>query len=488
MTSAELIVEARARLLSGDWARAVAQLQLAAVWSGDAAAYNELGSALSVGGSSAAAYQKHLQAAALDPTSGATQFLLAQTQQQLCLVEDAVKGYEGLLAANPGLIEAASYRACALNYLESDQAKILQATQDFAKLLPEQERPRETRPLRKVGFLSSSFRRHSNAYFLQAILQHAQSADIKVILYHDSPHQDDVTRSLGGCLKSVAGLDNDALLALIRSDDLDMLVEIDGHFSRNRLPVLAKRAAPNQVSYLGYPNTTGVPAIDWRLGDSFVDPAVHDAHFTEKVKRLKCLWAYMPLATAPNIAPRSRHGITYGYFGLLSKISAPVLAAWKMLLDVDVDATLLVKGDFLSEPQLFRLWREKFKAAGFDTARIILRAKTPTTEVHLDAYNDVDVALDTWPYNGTTTTCEALWMGVPVVTMLGSRHASRVGAALIPSAAVVATDAKGYVDSALDAAGLRFTRDELSDSCFWMQRSAVARNFWETLAELAEQP
>jgi predicted O-linked N-acetylglucosamine transferase (SPINDLY family) len=223
----------------------------------------------------------------------------------------------------------------------------------------------------------------------------------------------------------------------IVTDGIDILVDIAGHTAHNKLTAFAFKPAPVQVTYLGYPNTTGLSAIDYRLTDSTADPEGQGRYYTERLVRLPgCFLCYLPLADAPPLTPlpaAASGRITFGSFNNLSKMSPDVVGLWSRLVQAVPGSRLLVKNSSLSDESVRARYREQFRAQGLEDGQLELVGHTPTREEHLAMYGQLDIALDTFPYNGTTTTCEALWMGVPVVTLKGEVHAARVGATLLNS-------------------------------------------------------
>jgi predicted O-linked N-acetylglucosamine transferase (SPINDLY family) len=256
-------------------------------------------------------------------------------------------------------------------------------------------------------------------------------------------------------------------LEIIRKDAPDILIDLAGHSAMNRLPLFARNPAPVQVTYLGYPNTTGLPAIGYRLVDGLTDPeGESEAFATEKLLRFStCAWAYEPPLDAPE--PRMTDPsapITFGSFNNFLKASADTLSAWARLLERVPGSRLLIKSPYLEDPEVSDSMREKLAAAGIATDRVELLGFFASPAEHLAVYSRVDVALDTFPYNGTTTTCEALWMGVPVVSLVGDRHAARVGLSLLTAVGhadwVVETH-EAYIEKAVALAGDRPLRETL---------------------------
>jgi predicted O-linked N-acetylglucosamine transferase (SPINDLY family) len=290
----------------------------------------------------------------------------------------------------------------------------------------------------RVGYVSSDLRKHSVAYFIEPLLAHHDPARFEVTCYFSHKDTDATTvrlRSLVHRWRDVAEFDDDQLLRTIMDDGIDVLVDLNGHTGGNRLPVFARRAAPVQVSFIGYPDTTGVAEMDFRITDGIADPAGSERYCTESLVRLPgCFLCYRPPEQAPAVAPPpfEKNGfITFGSFNNLAKINPEVIALWSRLLRETGDSRLIVKNPSLTDKATQERFRALFAEQGISTERLALLGYIPDDGGHLGAYARIDIALDTFPYNGTTTTCEALWMGVPLVSLSGDRHSARVGASLL---------------------------------------------------------
>jgi predicted O-linked N-acetylglucosamine transferase (SPINDLY family) len=218
-------------------------------------------------------------------------------------------------------------------------------------------------------------------------------------------------------------------------DRIDVLVDLAGHTANGRLGVFARRAAPVQMSWLGYPNTTALPTIDYRLTDAIVDPPGSESLMTERPIRIEGgFLAYRPPSDLPAIAagPAAR-GLAprFGCFNNGFKLTAPTFALWSKLLERVPESRLVLRASSLRDPDALAALGRDLAAAGIAADRVEFPAYAPTLAEGLAGYNEIDVALDPTPYNGTTTSCDALWMGVPVVALAGDRHAARVGASLL---------------------------------------------------------
>lgn len=478
---------ARCQMRSGQWPQAVATYELSASLTGGATSRAELGLVLSAGGNYLGAVDQHKNALARDPKNLAARFGLAQATHQLCLIDEALELYDGLLADYPTMVEALGFKLVAQNYRVESQEELLPHYWRYSALVGEPVNVVKTKGgMTRVGFFSPDLRQHSCAYFLERLFRHTPHV-VEVVLFHDSHIHDEMTDRLvalsGGRLVKTLGMSNQALEQAALEIGLDIAVDLAGHFSRHRLQVFARRVGRRQISYLGYPNTTGVTAMDARLADPVADgPARcrYHPHFIEPLTYLShSMWCYAPPKALPTPVPKEP---VFGYFGLLSKISPTVLRTWSRLLAL-TRAKLLVKGTALDDPATRQLWLDRFAQAGISADRLELVGRTATLQEHLAMYGRVTVALDTWPYNGTTTTCEALWMGVPVVAMIGSRHASRVSHSLLLGAGLTSSvaDTNDYINIALRLIEnpYRVKRSDVK-SASWMS-DAVAKEFWNKI-------
>jgi predicted O-linked N-acetylglucosamine transferase (SPINDLY family) len=231
-------------------------------------------------------------------------------------------------------------------------------------------------------------------------------------------------------------LSNRAIADQVRRDGIEFLVDLAGHTAENRLLVFAHKPAPVQVTWLGYPGTTGMPVIDYRITDDIADPPGEaDNYHSETLVRLpQGFLCYGPPQDAPDVSglPARKNGhITFGSFNNLPKINPEVIALWSRLLDQVADSRLLLKSKQFADAQVRQRFLDLFSVRGIGAERVRLLPMAATTADHLALYRQVDIALDPFPYNGVTTTCEALWMGVPVITLRGERHAGRVGASIL---------------------------------------------------------
>lgn len=293
----------------------------------------------------------------------------------------------------------------------------------------------------RVGYYSPDFREHSVAYFIEPVIEHHDREKFITYAYYPSQKEDAVTRRLQDKFdnwRNISMMTVNEVADLVTTDEIDILVDLAGHTANNMLLLFANKPAPVQITYLGYPNTTGLKAIQYRLTDVIADPEGQDEYYSEALCRLpECFLTYRPDENAPNVSkpPVIQNSyITFGSFNNLAKINDKVITAWSKLLGRVSDSRLLIKNPSLTDKKTRQRYIDKFSQKGIEAGRIELLGHTPTRHEHLSLYNCIDISLDTFPYNGTTTTCEALWMGVPVISMCGTQHAARVSASLLSAA------------------------------------------------------
>jgi predicted O-linked N-acetylglucosamine transferase (SPINDLY family) len=291
----------------------------------------------------------------------------------------------------------------------------------------------------RIGYVSGDFRRHSVAYFIEPVLHYHDRERFEIFCYSDVRFSDDVTqriRSIPEHWRDIRGLDDRSVESQIRADEIDVLVDLAGH-TGSRLTVFAAHPAKVNVTYLGYPNTTGLAAMDYRLTDTIADPPGEECYHTETLFRLpNGFLCFAPPADAPDIKPPPYHRngyISFGSFNNHSKTNPGTIEAWAEILKQVPDSKLRLKCKTLGDPLVQQFLLERFHRFGIGKERIEFLDFQGSLSDHLACYEEVDIALDPFPYNGATTTCEAIWMGVPVLTLTGSRHRGRVGTSILSS-------------------------------------------------------
>ena len=300
---------------------------------------------------------------------------------------------------------------------------------------PHANAPDPDRPLR-VGYVSADFRRHALANFAAPFLAQHDRRAWRVFCYSNCPRPDEVTgqlRALADEWRDISGVSDDAAARLIRDDGIDILVDLSGHTLGNRLLLFARKPAPIQMTWLGYWDGTGLAAMDYRITDHYADPEGDaDGRYRERLLRLPhSKWCYMPPAAMPecNGLPAQRKGhVTFGSLSTFARVTSETLRTWALLLHRVPESRLRV----LAAPGGESLDRmlEILDAAGIDAGRLELVGQLPM-QAYLQQFLDIDIALDPFPRNGATTTCDCLWMGVPMVSRCGSSDVSRAGLCLL---------------------------------------------------------
>lgn len=292
------------------------------------------------------------------------------------------------------------------------------------------------RPLR-IGYVSPDFRKHAVARFFEPILTHQDHAQFASYLYGEVPGIDEVCRRFQGLSQgwaSSVGLDARQLAERIRADRIDILVDLAGHTRRNRLDVFALRSAPVQVTYLGYSNTTGLDTIQYRISDSVLDPLAEPPPMVEEVVRIQGSFAcFMPPSELPPLSPlpmRRRGSITFGSHHPTIKFNDEVFRLWSRMLAAVPNARLLMFRNQLGGEALEWL-QGNLERFAFPLDRIDLRCPSEHPQDYLRLYDEIDVVLDTIPFNSHTMTCEALWMGCPTLTLYGDRPTARLSSSVL---------------------------------------------------------
>ncbi|PWC58193.1 hypothetical protein TSH7_24155 [Azospirillum sp. TSH7] len=408
-----------------------------------------------------------------DPKSAEAWNNLGETLKEMGRIEEAITVFQKGLEAHPAHALMHSNLLLALHYTPAVPPEtIFKAHAAWAQrhadpLLPAGKRhanPRAPQRRLRVGYVSPDFCAHSVAFFAEPLIREHDRGLFEVICYHAAARSDVVTERLKGLAdgwRSLVGLDDARAAALIEQDGIDILVDLTGHTANNRLTLFARKPAPVQVTWLGYPNTTGMHAIDWRLSDAIAEPPGEaDRLSAERIARLpNGFHSYRPpVDVAPPAAPplRANGHVTFGSFNNTSKVTGEVVRVWSEILKRVPNSRLIVKSAQMGDEETRRRYLNTFVQFGIDAGRVELLARIDAADGHLRAYDRIDIGLDPFPYNGTTTTCEALWMGVPVVTWTGASHVARVGASLLTHCGLselVAADEAGYIATAVALAG-----------------------------------
>ncbi|MGD0390044.1 MAG: tetratricopeptide repeat protein [Tepidisphaeraceae bacterium] len=441
-------------------------------------AHSNLGNALMDLGRLDEAIASYRQAVRLKPDLAEAHNNLGSALKDIGQLDEAIATFRQALRLKPNHAQVYANLLFALNYHPDMDAEAILAEhrawsdRHAPPLTSEQlayPNDRASDRRLRIGYVSSDFRRHPVGYFFIPLLERHDRRMPEIFCYANVQRPDVLTeRMKRSCevWRNVFGLADEAVAQLVSSDRIDILVDLSGHTRGNRLRVFARKPAPIQVTYLGYANTTGMTAIDYRLTDALADPpGMTDALNVEELWRLPgCAWCYDPPEDAPEIQLRGNGPITFGCFNAFAKINRKMAAIWAELLKRVAGSRLLIKSAGAGEASSRRRLTDQFAEFGIPSDRIEIRGTIADLHAHLELYGQVDVALDTYPYHGTTTTCEALWMGVPVVSLAGRTHVSRVGVSLLSNAGLpelVAKTPEDYVAIASELAANRPRLDAL---------------------------
>lgn len=433
----------------GRWPEAIAAYRRALQMEpGDAEVWNNVGSALDACGEHAPAIAAFERALAIRPAFSAAQNNLGNLLKNVGDLDGALAAYQRAIDIEPGNQEAHSNRLYTLYFHSAYSAERIGREHQhwnaaYAARLRLAEPPGDSdhAPQRRlrVGYVGAQFRDHCQALFLEPLWSHHDHGQVEVIAYSDVAAEDAVTAHLRGHCdgwRRIAGLSDAAVAAQIRHDQIDVLVDLTLHMAQNRLLVLARRPAPLQVTWLGYPGTTGLETIDYRLTDPYLDPPpaadivrVSGADFgcySEKSYHLPhTFWCYDPLTSRPPVGPlpalQSGH-ITFGCLNNFCKVTGATLRLWAAVMrEVPGSRLLLLAPRAARQRVVDALGRGGVVASRLEFLDRVSRPR------YLAYYQRIDIGLDTIPYNGHTTTLDALWMGVPVITLVGSAPAGRAG-------------------------------------------------------------
>lgn len=452
-----------------------------------AEAHNNLGAALKEAGRVVEATTSYRHAIELQPDFYQAHSNLGVALLEQCQIEAALDSFRQALAINPRHSIAHSNLLFGMAYLESNPSTFHEACKFGAwqtlSAKPYSSWPHAERqciPLR-VGIVSSDLRHHPVGFFLQGVISHFNPSKIELIAYSTQTRPDEFTQRLKtgfSAWNDISHLSDEVAAQKIHADGIHILIDLNGHTAENRLPLFAWRSAPIQVSWLGYFATTGVPGIDYLLCDRASMPELHHEQYTETIHFLpETRLCFTPpddlrsLVVSPLPASQANN-ITFGCFQNLAKLNDSVLLVWGKILTTLPNSKLRLQSRQMGEQQLREALLSRMIRAGIDVSRVTL-CGPQSRELYLMAYAEVDILLDTFPYPGGTTTCEALWMGVPTVTLSGESMLARQGASILKCAGLsdwVAESVDDYVkiahSHATDLSKLALLRSNLREQVF----------------------
>lgn len=386
--------------------------------------------------------------------------------------DTALGYYQDHYAKNPKeRAIASSIAMCALYCDTLDAPQVAELTRKLFEPLGKNARTREsfvrqpmvnedgkTRRIR-LGLVSADFHyQHPVNIFMQPILREMDKEKFEIFIYFTGISSDEQTHQLRSRMehwREATHLNDTQLAKQIDADEIDILMDLSGHTGNNRMDMFAKRAAPVQISHLGYPGSTGLPNMDYIIGDDVVTPPEHDGLYSERVARLPgVVFCYAPEADYPYPGYTKAHTkrpLTFGSFNNVPKLTPHTLRLWACILKKLPDSRLILKAPSFGDPAAQKIFHERFLALGIENDRIIFRGPVGLPDMMAE-YADIDIALDPVPYNGGTTTLQAMWMGVPVVVKNGDHFVSRMGASFMGAAGLadwIASDDDEYIAIAL---------------------------------------
>jgi len=468
-------------------------------------AHSNLGGFLKDIGQYESALESYRGALELEPGSAEAHYDLGNALKYLGQFDGAMASYRRALEIKPDYIDTQSNLLFTLNFIAGKKsAYCLEEARKYGRMVARKvavrfsawqcaEQPERLR----VGMVSGDLRNHPVGFFLENLLAHLDYTRVELIAYPTGTVMDELTTRIKPCFsawKPLSGLSDEAAAQLIHADGVHVLLDLSGHTGNNRLPVFAWKPAPVQASWLGYFATTGVTEMDYLLADDVGVPEAQRADFSEAVWYLPdTRLCFTPPALDLPVAslPALQNGfITFGCFQNLAKVRDEVLAAWGKILSALPNARLRWQCKQLGDSAVAKTMVVRLQRYGIDPARVTMHGAV-SREVYLSAHAEVDVMLDTFPYPGGTTTCEALWMGVPTLTLTGDTLLARQGASLLMAAGLgnwVATGVADYIDKAVSLAddlpklaALRAgLREQVSASPLFDARR-FARNFEDAL-------
>ncbi len=353
-------------------------------------------------------------------------------------IEEALRHYDAALAINPADAGAQSNRLYALHFHpQFDAAGILREHRDWqdrfaaplAPPFPSYDNPRTTNRKLRIGYVSADFRHHVVAHNVLPLIQCHDRDAFEITCYSNTSRTDDLTeifKQRSDRWRPIVGISDDRVAEQVRQDGIDILVDLSLHMAGNRLLMFARRPAPVQATFAGYPGGVGMDAIQYRLTDPYLDPPGADSAYAEQSIRLAdSFWVYEPRRCADVQPPPAlkTHRITFGCLNLLSKVNSASLSLWAKVMREVADSQLLL----LAPPSRIRQeLADQLASEGINPSRLVFVDRAPMDE-YLANYHRIDICLDTFPYNGHSTSLDALWMGVPVVTLMGQTVVGRAG-------------------------------------------------------------
>ncbi len=451
-----------------DEARACFQ-KLSELFPPDAGVQNQLGVMLKGQGRYAEAIQAHFRAVKINPRDWQGFNHLGTLFHELGKLPEAADCYRKAISLQPDKAFLRSNLLFSLNHApDCTPEQLFEEHLDWGKRftkehpVPSFTQSRDPDRRLRIGYLMPDFRRQAVAFSMEPFLSAHDHSQVEIFFYSFVPQPEEVKtvlKQMSDQWREVSCATDDEAAEMIQEDQIDILLDVMGHTGETRLELFTRRVAPVQVSYLGYVNTTGLSTMDYRISDAHGDPeGMTERYYTEKIFRLPetSIVFHLPELIPVTQAPALKNGyVTFGSFNNLSKVTPEVVELWSRVLKVVPEAHLLIKSPCLVDPEVRKYVGDMFLSQGVDVKRLEFVGYVSSYKEHLRLYEKVDVALDPFPFNGGLTSMEALWMGVPVVTLVGNSFVSRLSVRLLVSVKLTdwMTDSKeAYVRKAVDAA------------------------------------
>lgn len=429
------------------------------------------------------AYRK---AIALQPGFAEAHNNLGMDLEHKALLNEAAEQFQLALKYNPQLQNARQNLLFLLSYYSlSTPEQVLEAHRQWDNIFGARGKQHQythghqggpDKRLR-IGYVSPDFRRHPVSTFIEPLLAKHHRDQVEIFCYAEVFEPDAVTRhlqSLADHWRSTINKSDDQVARMIHDDRIDILIDLAGHTAFNRLPIFTYKPAPIQATYLGYCATTGLQAMDYWITDKVLHPEnTHDCA-SETIYRLPRCWVvYQPPVGAPDITPRAANAaLTFASFNNTRKLGDAVVSTWCKILDRIPGSRLLIKSRYLDNPHERQLIADKFQQHGVGPDRLELQGASPFPD-YLNVYNSVDIALDPFPRSGGTTAADALWMGLPVITLAGQRYVERLAASKLSAigrSEWIANTPEEYIELAISLANNPQLRADLRKT----QRAAMA--------------
>jgi len=406
----------------------------------------------------------------VDPNDSESHFLIISLAGRLCALDETLLAYDHIYALHVDI--SRSNYLFTLNYSEKlIRSEIYQAhvkwgakiESELTAVASKQFIDKENKI--RIGYVSSDFKLHSVLFFIEPIIEQHDRNKFEIYCYANVKNEDSFSnrvKSKSDYWRNIHSLSQDECVKRIVEDKIDILIDLNGHTRHNRIELFVQKPAPIQVSYLGYVNTTGLTRMDYRMTDAYAETSDSEQYHTEKIIKLPSSFlCYRPpndmaISVTKELPAKKQGYLTFASFNNIYKLNEEIIACWSKVLlacqSSNRGSKLILKDSLFVDIEVQNYYNNLFAKHGVNAGQVEYRGRIDSIEAHLELYNSVDICLDTYPYNGTTTTCEALWMGVPVLTLVGEKHASRVGYSIMSNVGLeewVAHTTSEYIDKAV---------------------------------------